>query len=58
MSDIGNGWCYETDDDERYHEAKKLAEDSVESEKRSDGCFIEEIAEDYAQQDGNDDSCQ
>ena len=43
MTDVGNGWCYETDDDERYHKAKKLAEDSVEGEERSDGCFIEEI---------------
>ena len=58
MSDIGNGWCYETNDDERYHKAKKLAEDSVEGEERSDGCFIEEIAEDNAQQNGKDDSCQ
>lgn len=41
MTDVGNGWCYETDDDERYHKAKKLAEDSVEGEERSDGCFIE-----------------
>lgn len=46
------------DDDERYHKAQKLAEDAVEGEKRSDGRFIEEIAEDYTQQDGNDDSCQ
>ena len=38
--------------------AQKLAEDAVEGEKRSDGRFIEEIAEDYTQQDGNDDSCQ
>ena len=37
---------------------QKLAEDAVEGEKRSDGRFIEEIAEDYTQQDGNDDSCQ
>ena len=58
MTDVGNGWCYETDDDERYHKAQKLAEDAVEGEKRSDGRFIEEIAEDYTQQDGNDDSCQ
>lgn len=35
------------DDDERYHKAQKLAEDAVEGEKRSDGSFIEEIAEDY-----------
>ena len=58
VTDVGNGWCYETDDDERYHKAQKLAEDAVEGEKRSDGSFIEEIAEDYTQQDGNDDSCQ
>ena len=58
VTDVGNGWCYETDDDERYHKAQKLAEDAVEGEKRSDGRFIEEIAEDYTQQDGNDDSCQ
>lgn len=58
MTDVGNGWRNETDDDERYHKAQKLAEDAVEGEKRSDGHFIEEIAEDYTQQDGNDDSCQ
>ena len=58
VTDVGNGWRNETDDDERYHKAQKLAEDAVEGEKRSDGRFIEEIAEDYTQQDGNDDSCQ
>ena len=50
MTDVGNGWRNETDDDERYHKAQKLAEDAVEGEKRSDGSFIEEIAEDYTQQ--------
>lgn len=47
VTDVGNGWRNETDDDERYHKAQKLAEDAVEGEKRSDGSFIEEIAEDY-----------
>ena len=37
VTDVGNGWCYETDDDERYHKAQKLAEDAVEGEKRSCG---------------------
>lgn len=49
MTDVGNGRCYETDDDKRYHETEKLAEDSIEGEKQSDGCFIEEIAENYTQ---------
>ena len=47
VTDVCNGWRNETDDDERYHKAQKLAEDAVEGEKRSDGSFIEEIAEDY-----------
>ena len=50
--------CYETDDDERYHKAQELAEDTIEGEECSDGSFIEEIAENYTQDDGNDDSCQ
>ena len=58
MTDVGNGWCNETDDDERYHKAQELAEDTIEGEECSDGRFIEEIAENYTQDDGNDDSCQ
>ena len=47
MTNVGNGWCNETDDDERYHKAQKLAEDAVEGEECSNGSFIEEIAENY-----------
>ena len=58
VTDVGNGWCNETDDDERYHKAQELAEDTIEGEECSNGSFIEEIAENYTQDDGNDDSCQ
>ena len=43
MTDVGNGRCYETDDDERYHKAKKLAEDSVEGEERSDAASLKKL---------------
>lgn len=54
MSDVGNGRCYKSDDDEWNHKSQKLAEDAIECEKQSDPSLCENIAKDNSQYDGNE----
>ena len=54
MTDVGNSWSHQSDNDKRYHKAQKLTENTIEGEEKSYPFFRENISQYDAQYDGDD----
>ena len=53
-SDVGNGWSYQSDDDERDEKSQELTEHIVECHKHAHPAFRQHVSYQYAQYDGDD----